>query len=204
MTAGQNVTVTGVSPSGYNGTWTIVSTTASTIVVTLVSNPGAYTSGGSAEGNLNYNPVGDGNVHWQLLTPAWFVTPRGQTGGFVATVGTEIAGRMSDISNVGATFPAITSYEMGLDFNDTGPNALQNILYNEVTVDARMQAHYNNYYFPAFAAAGQTGIMTHYSSVGNTTDNGLYPFRQGVYGTVLGKELGIIQFIQANPKASLP
>lgn len=48
LSAGDPVLVSGVTPSGYNGTWTIVSITATTIVVTMPSNPGAYSSGGTA------------------------------------------------------------------------------------------------------------------------------------------------------------
>ena len=48
---GQQVTISGVTPSGYNGTWTTqTGTTASTLVVNIGSNPGAITVGGSVTG----------------------------------------------------------------------------------------------------------------------------------------------------------
>jgi hypothetical protein len=48
---GQTVTVTGVTPAGYNGSYTVVSATGSSFVVALATNPGAYSSGGSAVGS---------------------------------------------------------------------------------------------------------------------------------------------------------
>lgn len=44
---GQSVTISGVTPTGYNGTWTTqAGTTASTLVVNIGSNPGAITVAG--------------------------------------------------------------------------------------------------------------------------------------------------------------
>jgi hypothetical protein len=49
LQAGQLVTVSGVSPSGYNGTYTILTTpTTTTFTVGLLTDPGVYTNGGSA------------------------------------------------------------------------------------------------------------------------------------------------------------
>jgi hypothetical protein len=46
---GQSVTITGVVPSGYNGTFTIASVpSTTTFTYALATNPGPYTSGGSA------------------------------------------------------------------------------------------------------------------------------------------------------------
>ena len=45
---GSQVTVSGVTPTGYNGTFTIVSSNATQFTFALTSNPGAYTSGGTA------------------------------------------------------------------------------------------------------------------------------------------------------------
>lgn len=44
---GETVTITGVTPSGYNGTVIVTAVTANTLSYALASNPGAYTSGGS-------------------------------------------------------------------------------------------------------------------------------------------------------------
>jgi hypothetical protein len=41
------VTVSGVSPSGYNGTFQVTASTSSTVSYALASNPGTFTSGGS-------------------------------------------------------------------------------------------------------------------------------------------------------------
>jgi hypothetical protein len=47
---GDTVTVAGISPSGYNGTFTITAKTSTTISYALASNPGSYTSGGTGTG----------------------------------------------------------------------------------------------------------------------------------------------------------
>jgi hypothetical protein len=54
--AGDTVTVSGITPSGYNGTFTLTAVTATTVKYT-VANPGSYTSGGQVQGA------------YQLVTP---------------------------------------------------------------------------------------------------------------------------------------
>lgn len=51
LAVGAPVLIASVNPSGYNGTWTILSINASTIVVSLprATTPGAYVSGGTAD-----------------------------------------------------------------------------------------------------------------------------------------------------------
>jgi phage tail sheath gpL-like len=57
IAVGAQVTITGVNPAGYNGTFTtITGTTGSTIVVGIATNPGTYVSGGSVRG-----PAGPGH-----------------------------------------------------------------------------------------------------------------------------------------------
>lgn len=43
----QQVTISGISPSGYNGTYPIVSSAASSFAYSLATNPGTYVSGGT-------------------------------------------------------------------------------------------------------------------------------------------------------------
>jgi phage tail sheath gpL-like len=51
FTVGNEVQISGVNPSSYNGTFTaLTGTTGSTIVISMLSNPGTYVSGGSANG----------------------------------------------------------------------------------------------------------------------------------------------------------
>ena len=52
-TVGETITITGMSPGGYNGVFvTAAGTTGSTIVVPMTTNPGTFVSGGSAsQGN---------------------------------------------------------------------------------------------------------------------------------------------------------
>lgn len=45
---GSNITITGVSPGGYNGSYTVTAITADTFSALKVVNPGAYVSGGAA------------------------------------------------------------------------------------------------------------------------------------------------------------
>ena len=52
---GQTVTVTGVSPSGYNGAFVVASATGTSFTVGLATNPGTYTSGGSLFANITPN-----------------------------------------------------------------------------------------------------------------------------------------------------
>ena len=47
---GDTITVAGVSPSGYNGTFVITAVTSTTISYALASNPGSYTSAGTVQG----------------------------------------------------------------------------------------------------------------------------------------------------------
>ena len=47
LSAGQTIVVSGRIAIGYNGTWTVVSSSSTQIVVTMVSDPGSYSSGGS-------------------------------------------------------------------------------------------------------------------------------------------------------------
>jgi YD repeat-containing protein len=50
VSPGGTVTVSGVSPGGYNGTFTVQSATAGQFTVNITSNPGTYSSGGTAAG----------------------------------------------------------------------------------------------------------------------------------------------------------
>jgi hypothetical protein len=48
LVPGASVTVSGATPSGYNGTYTVTSTTATTWKAALLSSPGTWSSGGTA------------------------------------------------------------------------------------------------------------------------------------------------------------
>jgi YD repeat-containing protein len=50
VSPGGTVTVSGVLPSGYNGTYTVQASSASWFTVPITTNPGAFTSGGTAAG----------------------------------------------------------------------------------------------------------------------------------------------------------
>ncbi|HTF62396.1 MAG TPA: Ig-like domain-containing protein, partial [Edaphobacter sp.] len=48
INTGSTVTVSGMTPSGYNGTYQVISATGTTISYALNTNPGTYSSGGTA------------------------------------------------------------------------------------------------------------------------------------------------------------
>lgn len=51
---GSWVTISGVTPGSFNGTYQVVSSTTGSVTVTVVSNPGTYTSGGT----ITFNSTG--------------------------------------------------------------------------------------------------------------------------------------------------
>ena len=56
ISVGQQVVISGITPSGYNGTWTAqTGTTGSTLVVNIGSNPGAITVGGRVTSSTQHN-----------------------------------------------------------------------------------------------------------------------------------------------------
>lgn len=57
--AGSQIVISGVTPSGYNGTVYLTNRTASTISYAVVSNPGAYSSGGTVVAEANQWVVKD-------------------------------------------------------------------------------------------------------------------------------------------------
>ena len=58
ISSGQTVVVSGVTPAGYNGTWTAQSgTTGSTLVLNIGSNPGAITIAGKIDKKATFVKV---------------------------------------------------------------------------------------------------------------------------------------------------
>lgn len=56
ISVGQEVVISGITPSDYNGTWTAqTGTTSSTLVVNIGSNPGAITVGGRVTSSTQHN-----------------------------------------------------------------------------------------------------------------------------------------------------
>ena len=52
LSVGSSVTVAGVTPTGYNGTFTVTAVSSTTFSYSLSTNPGTYTSGGTAAWGL--------------------------------------------------------------------------------------------------------------------------------------------------------
>src|SRR6202142_3339505 len=63
VTPGTYITVSGITPTGYNGIWLVFSVSGSHVVIANVfTNPGTYTSGGSVATSVLPNPLTtDGN-----------------------------------------------------------------------------------------------------------------------------------------------
>ena len=100
------MTISGVTSSGggtYNGTWTILSVpTATTFTVGILSNPGSYTSGGSAI--VDQNAFTEGGT----ATTTGYLSDSvdGQSlviAGNVAAPGASISSALSDVATVSAS-----------------------------------------------------------------------------------------------------
>lgn len=65
VVTGSNILVSGITPTGYNGTWLVVEVNGDLVIVTALTNPGTYVSGGTVATSVLPNPVStDGNGYW--------------------------------------------------------------------------------------------------------------------------------------------
>jgi len=69
IVAGSYIAVSGVTPSTYNSTtefpWLVVSVSGNNVIVAALTNPGAYSSGGTVATSVLPNPtLTDGNGYW--------------------------------------------------------------------------------------------------------------------------------------------
>lgn len=109
LVPGQIVTVTGVTPVGYNGTYVVISTPlATTFTVANITNPGAYTSGGSVAEPFT---ITCGAVPVSSLVAAarvdLFITIAGVTTcRYGCTIGAVVGNAISLTGGAGASFPA--------------------------------------------------------------------------------------------------
>jgi hypothetical protein len=55
--AGASIIITGIAPSGYNGTYTVTSSTTGSVTYTLGSNPGIYQNGGEVDASTAVYPA---------------------------------------------------------------------------------------------------------------------------------------------------
>jgi len=101
FTIGETIIVVGMSPSGYNGTYTVTAQTASTVSYALVSNPGTYSSGGLIYGRVSYALGTSGGTY--------------SSGGTVfCSVAAENAGKLrAVIYNTPGPLPEGTGYGVG-------------------------------------------------------------------------------------------
>jgi len=141
---GSTITVTGVSPSGYNGTFTVASSTATSVTYDLASNPGPYASGGtvavSAAGaasiggvqvNFNGSPV--------TLRPAAPVNSTGGASVEIAGSPTNAGYTQAGLTNMqysAGTLSGGTFYPIKITFdNNTGAPASFRFGYNRANGD---------------------------------------------------------------------
>jgi hypothetical protein len=89
FTSGQSVTISGVTPAGYNGTWVVqAGTTSTSLIVAIGSNPGAITVAGSvAPAQANITTGTQSFTAGQFVTIAG-VTPAGYNGTWTVQTGT--------------------------------------------------------------------------------------------------------------------
>src|SRR5262249_46799671 len=84
LTVGQSVAVAGITPSGYNGTFTITSVpTSTTFTYALTTNPGTYTSGGTAGGIVSATTSAAHNLTAGQTVSIGGVAPAAYNGTFV-------------------------------------------------------------------------------------------------------------------------
>lgn len=74
--AGETVTISGITPAGYNGTVVVTATTTNTISYALASNPGTYTSGGSVYWARHYAYYMD-VAYFSTLAGQWYTNYMG-------------------------------------------------------------------------------------------------------------------------------
>lgn len=90
ITPGTQVSISGISPVGYNGNFVAAAgTTGSTIVVPMATNPGTYASGGSASSDplMSYPALVTGRLGVARDGSIWATAPAGKVT-MVAPAGT--------------------------------------------------------------------------------------------------------------------
>jgi len=122
---GQSVTISGVTPSGYNGTWTVqAGSTGTTLIVNIGSNPGAITTAGSValpSGYLRYTIATTGlvaNQSYVTITGCTFPTYDVVTPTLVSYVDSTVF----TIPTTLTIFPGVVS----IPAISPGPNAVVN------------------------------------------------------------------------------
>ena len=128
---GQSIIVTGVSPSGYNGTFTtIAGTTGSTIVVTA-SNPGTYTSGGTVSLPLPARDINGATSGVGVLLGLEISGAAGAAAPTITVTYTNSSGtasRTAGFAFATANSPAAGSFfPIGLQAGDVGVQSMQSI-----------------------------------------------------------------------------
>jgi hypothetical protein len=186
--------------------WSSATTYSAGFPVTASDGNTYYSIAGS---NTNINPVGDGGVHWQALTPAWWFCPNcggaGNVGMIVGSAIPVITQTLATMASNSVSFPLIC-YESGEQILNIGDTFTYYTMLAAIQ-DNRWLAVYNQYY-SAVKAAGLTGVCNHFNDIGANifgtwgynpqmyTANGLSP--------AAAKQQSLYNYIRANPKVSLP
>jgi hypothetical protein len=176
-------------------------TTYSSTRVVSGSDGNTYVS--SVNSNTGNNPVGDGGVHWQAITPAWWIcngcSPA--SGGMISQSARWITSRYSDLATIRASNLKIISYEMGqsiVSIADTFTYYLMLL----ASADTRMSTAYSNY-LSALKSANMN-IMLHYFDIGPYSIFGTWGFKQSLHDATSPKQNALETWILNNPKSSQP
>lgn len=160
-----------------------------------------------AGSNTNINPVGDGGVHWQALTPAWWLCLGcgGSNGGLINSAMKDITDTTATMASLSVSMPLVC-YESGQSIVNIGDTFTLYTM-NEAQADSRWLSVYAQYY-AAIKANGETGTCGHYNDIG-TSIFGAWGFNSEMYTStgiapVIPKQQSLYNYIQANPKVSLP
>ena len=131
LSIGQSVIVTGVNPTGYNGTFNVTSVTANTFTYNVAINPGVYFSGGTATANPNADPLARNRFYIAMKSVAGTTTGVGGIGVFRSDDGGQTWGTASVTSplmQIGAktTNVQISVFNSGIITNNIVYVAVQN------------------------------------------------------------------------------
>jgi hypothetical protein len=165
-----------------------------------------------AAGNVGIDPTTDGGVHWQPLTPAWWNCPSGcgagssNGGGMITHTAIPITTQtLATMSALSVSMP-LTCYESGEQMVNSGDTFIYYTM-SAALADPRWIPAYLQYY-AAVKSNGQTGACLHYNDFGWSIF-GTWGLNSTMYsGSGLAspspKLQSVLQYIQQNPKVSLP
>jgi hypothetical protein len=169
----------------------------------IVSGSDGNTYVSRVNSNSGNNPIGDSGVHWQAITPAWWICNGCSPahGGMIAQSAGWIRSRYSDLATIRVSNLKIIGYEMGqsiVNIADTFTYYLMSL----ANADTRMSTAYGNY-LSALKSANMN-IMLHYNDIGPYGIFGTWGFKQHVYDSTSPKQNALQTWILSNPRSAQP